>query len=298
MNLRRIRYFLSVSETLNFSESARAFGISQPALTKAIRKLEAETGGALIRREGRHTHLTQLGRLMLDHFLPIEAAARKAENASSQFARRNGQQIHLAVMCTIGPQRVVPFLNAFQTDMPQVEVILHDANRETVMQMLLSGAVDCALTVQPTEEEPRIRLSPLYQEPMVLGCSVQNPLASRDAVTLSEVMAEPYLDRLNCEFRNFFMDQSQQLGLEVMFAARSEREDWIQALVAADAGVTILAETSIVQDQIIPVPLSGGEFHRSVFLASARGREDTPLLRDFLSTARRFDWEQNVSGSG
>ncbi len=53
MNLTRIQYFLSLAETLNFSETARLCGLSQPALSKAIRKLEEELGGALLRREGR-----------------------------------------------------------------------------------------------------------------------------------------------------------------------------------------------------------------------------------------------------
>jgi DNA-binding MarR family transcriptional regulator len=58
MDIRKVRYFLRLCETLNFSQTAASLGLSQPALTKAVKRLEEEVGGVLIRREGKHTHLT------------------------------------------------------------------------------------------------------------------------------------------------------------------------------------------------------------------------------------------------
>lgn len=60
MDLKRVRHFLALSETLNFTAAAAVLGISQPALSKSVRKLEEELGGALLRREGKRTHLDSL----------------------------------------------------------------------------------------------------------------------------------------------------------------------------------------------------------------------------------------------
>src|ERR671922_2645224 len=65
MEMQQVRYFLALSRTLNFTRAAEECNVSQPALTRSIKMLEDELGGALIRRERNHSHLTELGRRML-----------------------------------------------------------------------------------------------------------------------------------------------------------------------------------------------------------------------------------------
>src|SRR5215469_16083902 len=65
MELQKIRYFLALAETLNFTRAAEECNVSQPALTRAIKTLEDELGGPLILREGRLSHLTPLGQRVL-----------------------------------------------------------------------------------------------------------------------------------------------------------------------------------------------------------------------------------------
>ena len=62
MEMHQIRYFLAVAETLNFTRAAEKCNVTQPALTRAIQKLEEELGGLLLRRERSLTHLSDLGR--------------------------------------------------------------------------------------------------------------------------------------------------------------------------------------------------------------------------------------------
>ena len=65
MEMQQIRYFIKLAQTLNFTRAAEECNVTQPALTRAIRALEGELGGDLIRREMRNSHLTELGRRML-----------------------------------------------------------------------------------------------------------------------------------------------------------------------------------------------------------------------------------------
>src|ERR1700757_4487915 len=81
MELNQIRYFLTLARTLHFTKAAETCNVSQPALTKAIQKLEQELGGPLFLRERNHTQLTELGRLMLQ---PLERAYAATLEAKSQ----------------------------------------------------------------------------------------------------------------------------------------------------------------------------------------------------------------------
>src|SRR5690349_19087705 len=65
MEMHQVRYFLAVARTLNFTRAAEQCNVSQPALTRAIRQLEEELAGTLLRREGKHSHLTDLGERMV-----------------------------------------------------------------------------------------------------------------------------------------------------------------------------------------------------------------------------------------
>src|SRR3546814_5387985 len=62
MELNQVSYFINLAETLNFTAAARLSGVSQPSLTRAIRRLEEELGGPLIYRDGTNSRLTALGR--------------------------------------------------------------------------------------------------------------------------------------------------------------------------------------------------------------------------------------------
>ena len=71
MEMHEIRYFLAASRTLNFHRAAEAVHVTQPALTRAIQKLEAELGGLLFHRERNHVRLTDFGCLMRSHLEEI-----------------------------------------------------------------------------------------------------------------------------------------------------------------------------------------------------------------------------------
>ena len=80
MELSQVRYFLALAKTLNFTRAAEACNVTQPALTRAIQRLEEELGGPLLYRERSLTHLTDLGKAMLPH---LDAAYMAAETGDS-----------------------------------------------------------------------------------------------------------------------------------------------------------------------------------------------------------------------
>ncbi|MDF2765319.1 MAG: transcriptional regulator [Rhodospirillales bacterium] len=87
MEMHQVRYFLAVCETLNFTRAAERCHVTQPALTRAIQKLEEEVGGQLFRRERNATHLTHLGQMVKPHLEQVLAdsqAAMSTARAPSQ----------------------------------------------------------------------------------------------------------------------------------------------------------------------------------------------------------------------
>ena len=86
MEMRRVRYFLALSEMLNFTRAAERCNVTQPTLTAAIRRLEEELGDPLFHRERNRSHLTELGRLIRPHFERIYASTEAVRSDAMDFS--------------------------------------------------------------------------------------------------------------------------------------------------------------------------------------------------------------------
>jgi LysR family hydrogen peroxide-inducible transcriptional activator len=106
MEIHQIRYFLAVSEYLNFRRAAENCHVSAPALTRAIQKLEDEIGGKLFRRERNLTHLTDLGTLIRPHLEHVLFEAEGAKITAKQFLKLEHAPVKLGVMCSLAKRRV------------------------------------------------------------------------------------------------------------------------------------------------------------------------------------------------
>lgn len=86
MELNQISYFINLAETLNFTAAARLSGVSQPSLTRAIRRLEEELGGQLIHRDGKNSRLTGLGQDVEAEFRRMVVAMNSVRDHSENWA--------------------------------------------------------------------------------------------------------------------------------------------------------------------------------------------------------------------
>lgn len=113
MELHQVRYFLKAGETLNFTRAAEQCGVSVPSLSRAVHQLEEELGGQLFRRERHLTHLTDLGRLMLEHFTRLNDAAEAATRDASEYAKLNAARLKLGIFASMGGVRSLYYVPKF-----------------------------------------------------------------------------------------------------------------------------------------------------------------------------------------
>lgn len=239
MEIHEIRYFLAVCRTLNFTKAAEQCNVSQPALTRAIQKIEGELGGLLFSRERSNTHLTELGRLMQPHLEEVMARTQAARETASRFLRLESAHLRVGVMCTISPMRFVGFLNRFRADHTGIELTLSEAVPPRLAEALLRGDIDVAVMAQPEAYDEKLRPEALYRERFVLACPAGHPFARRNIIAMRDMDGQVYLQRINCEFRDELRERCELAGAQILRSYRSEREDWIQTMVAAGMGVCL-----------------------------------------------------------
>lgn len=288
MEMHQVRYFLAVCETLNFTRAAEHCNVAQPSLTRAIKKLETELGGELFRRERNRTHMTDLARLVQPHLAQILDASLAAQNEADGFKHLDTAALNLGVMCTIGPVRMIGFLDRLRREVSALEVSLKEAPGWQLVEDLLAGELDVALIGLPEFPE-RLDARPLYTERYVIAFPKGHRFEQMNAVSVRELDNEEYLERVNCEAPRYAAAENvEPINLNIRY--RSEREDWIQAMVRAGMGCSVMPEFLPILPGLTTRLLIEPELSRTIHLVTVAGRRFTPALEAFIRLAQRYDW--------
>ncbi|RVT85832.1 LysR family transcriptional regulator [Rhodobacteraceae bacterium CCMM004] len=290
MEMAQIRYVLAAARHLNFTRAAEACNVSQPALSKGIKALEVDLGGPLFHREGRRLLLSDFGRSMLPHMERIVEEAEAARHLAQDFQLLERAPLRLGVMSTIGHVRFARFLAQVDAAHPGMELAVSEAPAGTLRERLEAGEIDVACLTRTDALDRAFRLHPLYTERYVVVFPPEHRLGRMNAVPLEDLSDEPYVDRLACEMREMVMEVcvAQKVSLYARF--RSEREDWVQAMVLAGIGFAFMPEFSVSLPGLMQRPLVSPEVSRDVVLATAPGRPHSPPLNAFLRAASGFGW--------
>jgi len=294
VELHEIRYYLALSEALNFTRAAEACNVTQPALTRAIKNLEDKLGGTLIHRERGNTHLTELGRLMLPYFSEMFVKMDEAQRRAESFVKLNESRLTVGLMCTIGPSKLIDLFADFNGRYRGVELYLKDSSSEALEELLIQGEIDVGIYCKPDAPSEELHTQPLYTERFMIAAAPGHPLARLPKIRLVDLDGHSYLRRANCEYRDYIRSFSNDLGVEVKRPYASERDDWIQCMVLAGLGFTLIPEYAVTVPGLVVRELAEPEFVRQINLVTVRGRPHAPAVGAFVHACRRYPWEQKM----
>lgn len=193
MDLRRIRHFVALAETLNFRRAAERLHMAQPPLTVSIRKLEDELGARLFDRGSGGVALTPSGRALLAearkllfHGAQLGAIARSVLDGSGGTLR-----IGFVGTSTWGLlQTLVPLFRAAH---PGVELVLQEATSVAILQLLEAHALDVGLVRTPLLQPTAARIAPLQRHDFVAALPAGHALAPQGPLHLRDLADEPFV---------------------------------------------------------------------------------------------------------
>ncbi len=293
MEMHQVRYFVILSEDLNFTKAAKRCGISQPALTRAIRLLEDELGGQLVYRERANTRLTEFGELMKPFLVEIAHHAEEARRTAAAFSAP--KRLRLGIMCTISPNPIVRLIKAMSDRHPDVDLEITDATADQLEALLQAGKVDVGLYCRPDHHDNRLHYIDLFHERLLIVLHPDHPLAAREALDLHELCSERYLNRINCEYNSCLAWE--QRGAIWTKAFRSERDDWILEMVANGMGFGFLPEFCINHSGVVARPIADADLTRVVQIVTVRGRPYSAALGALVRQAKQTNWNVDLRPS-
>jgi DNA-binding transcriptional LysR family regulator len=291
VELYQIRYFLALCDTLNFMRAAERCHVSQPSLTRAVQKLERELGGLLIRRERRRTHLTELGQLVRPVLGEVLAHGERAKAVAARHRHGAKNTLKLGVLTSIGPLRFASLLAEFSRQNPGIELKLVDAALPALFELLFGGALDAAVVAYVERTDKALRYVQLYMEQLVCAMPPGHPFERMEAVRLRDLKGQEFLVRSNCENGETLVDSCRQQGFELRVTYRSDREDWVQAMVAAGCGITIMPEFTPISPGLVLRPLVDPALYRELSLVTVAGRPHGEAVTWLLRALRAHKWD-------
>ncbi len=290
MEMHQLRYFLAVCQTLNFTSAAELCHVSQPSLSRAIKNLEGELGGPLFRRERSRTHLSDLGRMMQPYLAQCLANANAAKAAAEGAQRLDEAPLNLGIMCTIGPSRITGLISKLHREMPGIRLSLRDAVPDDLIGRLLDGDLDVALFGMPRELPDRFDRYSLYRERFVVAFPPGHRFERQNAVKLRDMDQEPYLVRSNCEYTDYIANLLEEKDVSLNVRYESEREDWIQSMIMAGMGSSLMPEHLSMHPNLARRLVVDPEVTREIELVTVSGRRFSPAVEAFVRMARTHEW--------
>lgn len=292
MELYQIRYFLAVADTLNFTRASERSFVSQPALTKAIQRLEEAIGGRLFDRTKNSVQLTDLGRGMLPNLRQIYETANKAREEARRLTRAQKEVVRVGVMCTIDFHQVLPGFVESQEGRNDVELSFREGNLEALTVALDEGDVDVGIMCSPYEVPKRFAAAALFSEEYVLAIGNDHRFSGRASVEMVELHRERYCERVMCEFSTYIERLLRESSVVLEVVQQSSREDWIQALVRANFGVAFMPISLARAADLAYVTMTNVPIVRQVSVLTQTERPTTATQQAVIDSLLTYSWEQ------
>ncbi len=156
MELRQLRYFLAVAETLHFGQAAERLHIAQQPLSFQITQLENELGVELFKRTTRSVALTEAGAALEAEVRAGLGRIERGVEVAQRIARGEGGKLHIGYNSTTLYSVMPPIVRQFRERFEQVEVVLRELVSPTLEQQILSDDVDVGIVVVERREGARI----------------------------------------------------------------------------------------------------------------------------------------------
>ncbi|TXI14441.1 MAG: LysR family transcriptional regulator [Ottowia sp.] len=287
LSLRQLEAFVQVAASGSFRRAAARLGQAQPVLSRLIGQAEQTLGARLFDRDTRRVEITPAGR----ELLPLaQRLLRDFDDTLGDFgafmAGRSGR-VSMVVLPSVSVAWVPRAMAAFARTHPQVNFALAEAPADTLLALLEAGRADFGISVRPAPQQ-RLHYRHLQDDPFVLVCRRDDPLAARAAVPWS------VFGTRDC-IMSAAHSSIRQVTDAVFLRQRTPPSPVLEypsvaaagALVAAGLGITalpVLALQLVDMRELVAVPLVRPAMARPIGIVTRIGRSLSPATQAFMAS--------------
>ncbi|WP_256079283.1 LysR family transcriptional regulator [Massilia sp. YIM B04103] len=294
IELRQLRYFLTVAEELHFGRAAKRLHMTQPPLSQAIQGLEELLGARLFERNRRGVALTPAGDALLPEARRLLEQAQELPAIVQRAAAGEAGRLSLAFVSSADYSVLPPFLRAYRSAYPQVQIRLQEATSDLQLDELLHGRIDAGLLIPPLPEKAKAELAylPVLSEPLILAAPADLAgLPPEGAVDLAALPPLPLIvfpRAISPGLHDAILAVFRTAGITPAIGQEAIQMQTIVSLVSAGMGIALVPQSvsNLRRPGVEYRPLRQSTPLVETGLAWRRDNA-SPVLRGFLELLRK-----------
>lgn len=275
MQIEELRWFAVLCETGNVGRAAAELGLSQPGLSRALARLEAELGAPLFDRNGRVLALNRYGEAYLAYARRVLSEAEAGRRAVAELASPESGTVAMAFLHTVGTWLVPRLLLSFRAEYPGVRFQLIQGGSATNLAALERGEVDLVIN-SPRPRGQRLAWRPLRRERLYLAVPVGHRFAERRRMRLADAAEETFVaNKPGTGLRESSEELWREAGVAPTIAFEGDDVATLRGMVAVGLGVAVLPRARTYDGG---VDHAGDQWLRYIPLAGSGGSRELGLV--------------------
>jgi len=288
MDSKDLETFIAVAEDRSFSRAAERLHLTQPAVTKRIKRLEENLATALFDRIGRRVELTQGGRLLLPRaqslLADIADTRRLLENLSDQVSGA----LLLATSHHVGLHRLAPVLKTFSDRYADVQLDIRFEDSEAAHDLVRRGDSELAVVTLDPQGPGDLAYLPLWDDPLTFIVASDHPLAARGPLTLSELARYPaILPGLATYTGRIVAELFRARQIEISAPLSTNYLETLSMLTGTGLGWSLLPR-SMLNDDLVALETDAPPQHRTLGCVTNPARSRSNAADAFVQILRQF----------
>lgn len=291
MELRHLRYFKAVAESLNLTKAAARLHLAQPALSRQIADLEYELGVDLLKRTSHGVILTSEGKLFLEEVKDILHRAEEAVKKVRASARGEFGELHVGYLPPLDSHILPRALSEFQKTNPDVRVILHDLGTDELCNQLREGILQLALMIEPSEQlQTGIEFEEVGRYPFFVAMASGHPLTKKKRISVEALATQPLVAlgrRRNSEYHRVLRKVFAPLRPNISVESDSVNSLITETGIGKTVAVVSLLFKEAIGKRLLYRPLVDTDATFCIGIARAKNGEVTAASEQLCATISR-----------
>ncbi len=289
----RLAVFRQVVTCGSFTAAAAALGISQPAVSQHIARLEHEVGMQLLDRAGRTMQITYPGKVLLHHTEGLLRHLREATRELSALAQPDGGEVRMVTFPSAAATIVPPVVGAFRRALPKAKVLLTEADPVLALPRLLAGDADLALVYDypgiSGPRDPRLHWEVVADDRMAVVLPAGHRLAPAAEVPLGALAGEQWIAPNPCPCLDAFVSACRGARFSPDIVSMSNDYAAMIGLVSAGIGVAVVPRImalAALPATVVLRPLGDAGISRSIAAVTRMTGYQPPATDRLVATLR------------
>ena len=291
MQIESLKVFCDLAETTSFTKAAQINGVTQSAVSQQISSLETKFDAALIERSKKKFTLTKEGETFYKYSKQIVQSYDELRHKIQEIQNVVTGTIKVVTIYSIGLHELPPYLKKFLKKHPTVNVSVEYRRATQLYEDIISDMADIGLVAYP-QKDPRLHVTSLAEDMLVLICHPDHPLAQKPRVKLSEIASHKFVAfEPDIPTRRAIDKILRDRGVEVIHAMEFDNIETVKRAVEIDAGISIVPRSPVAQEvakkTIAMVEIEDEQFYRPLAAVHKKSKVLSPAMKEFLALLKK-----------